>query len=881
MKNSRFVPFALVAALVAAVSATVFAHDGDPKLLDRQPMYPGTGWRNAQLILTGPISGGRFAGTGGAMAFSHPNLVFPRSNVTLLSWLTLGEFGVPSGGNGNSCFGYTSPSGREYAIMGLSTGTAFVEVTHPGNPVIVGQIAGPQSLWRDMRVFSHYCYSVSEGGGGIQVTDLGQIDNGVVTLVNSVTTGGVLSTHTVALNTDSGTLYRAGGSSTSGLRIYDLNADPSLPNYVGTWSDRYVHEAQIVTYPTGGPGGGPRELAICCGGLNTGYTDTGINIVDVTNHASPVSLLHIVYGQPGYSHQAWLSPDRMFLYHDDEIDGRPFTRVFDASNINVPAPQLPYIGEFQNGTSVDHNLYTKGTLIFESNYRGGLHVFDRAADPIHPTQIAFFDTWPEDDNANYNGLWNNYPYFASGTVVGSDIEKGLFVWWVGTPQIAFSFPQGLPATINPAGQTVLVQVSATPAGVIVPGTLKLSYDAGAGFTMTDLVPLGGSSYAAVFPPIACGSNVSFYLSGQGTNGVVWSYPETAPVDLANVIVAAAENVVVNDNFETDNGWTSPFTGDTATSGLWLRAAPVGTIAQPSLDHSSTGTLCWVTGNSVLGNPPDAADVDGGRTTLLSPAYDLSAMSVPVIGYWRWYSNDQGGAPHTDVFTVDVSNDNGTTWTNVETVGPNGVQTSGGWFNHAFRVADFVAPTAQVRVRFVASDLGVDSTVEAALDDVQVFDALCRGTASFCSGDGSASACPCGNAGASGTGCANSTGQGAGLATSGAASVGGDTLALNSSGMPSGTSVLFFQGTQADNGGLGSAFGDGLRCVAGNIVRLGTKTAPSGSASFPSAGDPTISAQGGVTAGATRYYQGWYRNVAAFCQPETFNLTNGVSVIWAP
>src|SRR2546427_760866 len=116
MNNSRLVLFALV----AAVSAPAFAHDGDPQRLPRQP-------------------------------------------------------------------------------------------AHPGNPVIVGQIPGPQSLWRDMRVFSHYCYPVSEGGSGIQVTDLAQIDNGVVTLVNTVTTGGVLSTHTVALNTASGTLYRAGG----------------------------------------------------------------------------------------------------------------------------------------------------------------------------------------------------------------------------------------------------------------------------------------------------------------------------------------------------------------------------------------------------------------------------------------------------------------------------------------------------------------------------------------------------------------------------------------------------------------------------------------------------------------------------------------------
>ncbi len=86
------------------------------------------------------------------------------------------------------------------------------------------------------------------------------------------------------------------------------------------------------------------------------------------------------------------------------------------------------VATFTNGnTANDHNLYTLGSLIFEANYRSGLRVFD-AADPLAPQEIAFFDTYPEDNEVRYNGLWNVYPYLPSGIVLGSDMEKGLFVW---------------------------------------------------------------------------------------------------------------------------------------------------------------------------------------------------------------------------------------------------------------------------------------------------------------------------------------------------------------------------------------------------------------------------------------------------------------------
>jgi YVTN family beta-propeller protein len=151
--------------------------------------------------------------------------------------------------------------------------------------------------------------------------------------------------------------------------------------------------------------------------------------------------------------------------------------------------------------------------------------------------------------------------------------------------------------------------------------------------------------------------------------------------------------------------------------------------------------------------------------------------------------------------------------------------------------------------------------------------------SFCSGDGSGTACPCGNAGAAGQGCANSINpSGARLSAVGGSSIATDSMQLRGSGMPN-AAALYFQGTAQSSGGLGSTFGDGLRCAAGTIVRLGTKTNAAGTSRYPETGDASISVRGLVTTPGTRTYQVWYRNSASFCTPATFNLSNGVQIAW--
>ena len=175
------------------------------------------------------------------------------------------------------------------------------------------------------------------------------------------------------------------------------------------------------------------------------------------------------------------------------------------------------------------------------------------------------------------------------------------------------------------------------------------------------------------------------------------------------------------------------------------------------------------------------------------------------------------------------------------------------------------------------DIGAGTSVDTNGDSIPD---ECQTTVTpYCFGDGSGTACPCGNVGTAGNGCPNSVNaQGARLSFTGVPSLSTDSFVLQGSGMAN-SSALYFQGTTRANGGLGTVFGDGLRCAAGAVIRLGTRTNASGASSFPSIFDLPISFSVGAV--GTRTYQVWYRNAAAFCNAETFNLTNGIEVVWIP
>jgi hypothetical protein len=151
---------------------------------------------------------------------------------------------------------------------------------------------------------------------------------------------------------------------------------------------------------------------------------------------------------------------------------------------------------------------------------------------------------------------------------------------------------------------------------------------------------------------------------------------------------------------------------------------------------------------------------------------------------------------------------------------------------------------------------------------------------FCFGYGPTTPCPCGNDSMTGsnTGCLNSFGVGAGLIGTGTASLGNDTVALVGHGMPN-SSALYFQGTTQQSSGHGTVFGDGLRCASGTVIRLGTTVNMNGSSQYPAGAQTPVHVKGAIVIPSTRTYQVWYRNAASFCTPTTFNLSNGVQLMW--
>ncbi|MEL6431665.1 MAG: M14 family zinc carboxypeptidase, partial [Planctomycetota bacterium] len=317
-------------------------------------------------------------------------------------------------------------------------------------------------------------------------------------------------------------------------------------------------------------------------------------------------------------------------------------------------------------------------------------------------------------------------------------------------------------------------------------------------------------------------------------------------------LVVGEIVIADFDFEAagDEGWAVGAPND-ASTGNWVRVDPVGTQAQPENDNTpGAGVRCWVTGQGAVGGGLGANDVDGGSTTLVSPVFDLSTATAATVSYARWYSNDAGAGPSADVFEVDVSNDGGATWTSAETVGPTGA--SGGWEDASIDLGALLALTDAMRVRFVASDLGAGSIVEAAVDDVRVaaiVDAGCPAPKIYCVGE------------------PNAVGPGASIVAFGSQDTLNDDLTLSASGLLPSNFGLFFHG----QGRIDSPLGNGRFCVGGSVVRMPIVQADGlGFATYAVdfAADAPF-----IDNGETWSFQYWYRDVGG----DGYNFSDAVEV----
>ncbi len=336
----------------------------------------------------------------------------------------------------------------------------------------------------------------------------------------------------------------------------------------------------------------------------------------------------------------------------------------------------------------------------------------------------------DDDDAN---IGNGTPHYA-------EIAAGFGAHNMDAPALSLidiQYPAGQPEMVDPNGGTTMTVVFEPLAGSVDQSSPTLMADTGSGFVAYPMAQVSGTEFEATFPSADCSTDVTYYIASQTSNGTAQNSPAGAPGDGTFSTIAAfgAPIAIFEDNFESDNGWV--VTGNVAgrTSGKWEIGVPAGDGSRgdaPS-DFDGSGS-CYSTGN---GNAGSNTDVDGGSTILNSPILDATGMTA--ISYARWYDNSFGGAPMADIFEVEVSDNGGATWHNLETVGPGGPEVTGGWNSKQFSLTGIAGftPNNLFVIRFTASDTGDGSVVEAAVDAVELLEFACEDTSCLAdlNGDG--------------------------------------------------------------------------------------------------------------------------------------------------
>lgn len=378
----------------------------------------------------------------------------------------------------------------------------------------------------------------------------------------------------------------------------------------------------------------------------------------------------------------------------------------------------PHADEFDElGTEVAQDmgsLYGKQFIqgpVYETIYPASGGAEDWAYDyslTVNPDEPSWALTFELRDTGEYGFLLPPSQIVAGAeeSLIGSLSHAE----WVASG-LRFEFPNGLPTYVSPDnGATFDVRIAEQTGTAYQGGTAELRWRlmGGGGFQSAPLVSQGGDLFEATLPAAACGSTIEFYFEADATDGSTHTAPFTAPNAFETAGVADLTTVLA-DNFQTNTGWTVQ--NISLADGAWQRGVPAnGERGDPPADFDGSGS-CYVTDN-VAGN----SDVDGGPTILTSPILDLSSGTDAYIDYAYWMYCSTGV---DDVTEVEISNNGGSTWVNARTY-----TGSGGWSPDSIRVADYVAPTSTVRIRFSVADQPNDSIVEAGLDAFHAYTIEC-------------------------------------------------------------------------------------------------------------------------------------------------------------
>ncbi len=652
-------------------------------------------------------------------------------------------------------WGYVHSTGTEYALVGAYDGVSIVSLANPSTPVQQHFIPGGSTIWRDLKTWGNYLYVSSEiVSEGILVVNLAGLPGSVAYQYKFLTngTGDTLrNAHNLWID-ENGFLYIAGADIGGGAPlIYDLNADPWNPQYVGIVGSEYAHDVYV------------RGDTLWGSNIYEGW----FSVYDLNNKANPLLWATQNTGN-NFTHNAWLSDDGRTLFTTDERSGA-YTEAYDVSDLS----DIKFLDAWRSqpindAAVIPHNVHVFQEYLIISHYTRGMVVLD-ALQPDNLVEVAAYNTY-NGSNGGFFGCWGAYPYLPSGLILASDINTGLHILQADYRRGARLQGQvteqgtGLPLfdvlveienldlvkNTNLAGMyktgihsSGTYQVSFRKAGYIpvnipvalfVDSTvvLNISMQPAVGFDFSGRVAEADNPTIGIGSArVRCLNTADFYdfdttcntLGNYTLSGVLeeeyqvlagqWGFVTQQQLLQLNPSFSTQDfflNQGIYDDFSLDFDWT---VSGNIVQGAWERAVPNTVYAwagmMPIKDMANDfGRECYITGVA-------ESRSDAGYSLLASPVFDATMFNDPHLSFYCWMTSLDS--------TYAIGNDSLELWlyNGVDSVAvksyKNGLYA---WSSQQiFRLSDYIGLSTSMRIAFRVNNSHELNFIEAAIDKVQV------------------------------------------------------------------------------------------------------------------------------------------------------------------
>ena len=663
-------------------------------------------------------------------------------------------------------WGYASPDGSEYALVGTQTGLSIVSLANPANPTELFFIAGDQTSWRDIKTWETYAYVVCDDcDDGLLVVDLSDLPNSIEhQYLADFENGTLIDCHNIFID-EFGYAYMTGTNLTA-VFFMDCFSDPYNPTFVSNTLIRSAHDVYT------------RDNLMYVSEIFAGRFE----VYDVTDKQN-IELLGSSNTPFLFTHNAWLSDDSNFLFATDELANAPITS-YDVSDPTDIKELDQFVSlESRGAGTIPHNVHVFNDYIIASYYTDGCIIID-ASKPDNLIEVGHFDTFIP-STTGFSGAWGAYPFLPSGKILVTDIDNGLFVLQPDYKRAAFLEGQITDAQSGEAIQGATINILTYDraeysnsfgnykSGIPDNGTFEIEISSPLYLTQTVQVELSESEVTtldiALEPLIPFLLTVSVVEKGTGNpipnakvrilNDVTdtstsaagdgflhvsefypydtefyageWGYKggyvgQQISANNAEVIIELEKGY--QDNFAVDLGWQIE---GLSNSGEWELGIPNEynlTAFNLDLEIIPSDDSAEDPGNFALMTDTSQPDFLGnilGVVGTRSPIMEMSTWQEPTVSFYYWYFNltdpNLFGFPQPGASLFEVFVSNGTDEVKMDEKKIESLE-SVNWELLEYKLADYIDITDQMQIMVQITAEGGQDITEGLLDFFNAWDA---------------------------------------------------------------------------------------------------------------------------------------------------------------